>query len=695
MTQPPPPPPNQPPQQGGSGPSPAQQPPQATPPQGGPDLGKPAQPPAAPGYGYPQAPQPPQGAPRTPPAPPAGPPQTPPPPAGPPQTPPPPAGPPQPPAGYGYPQAAQPPQPPAGPPQPPAGHGYPQAPQPPQPPAGYGYPQAPQPPQPQPPAGYGYPAQPSTPAPGAYGTPQPGQYATPQAGYGYPGQPGAPGQPGYGYPGPHTVPQPQRPQGPGGGSARKNQLLIVVAAVVAIALIIGGGIWYSRSSDDGKQDTASSSGGTGGKGGDKGGSGGTAHGKEKAPADPSAKALFQVPLTKVTQQVTVTGSWVTDKVYAKPGVAEIVGYDPAKGTKLWTVKLPGPVCESTPHITSDHKTAILYEPAMPTKAKPSHGCSQIAVIDLDAGKKLWTRTVKSGDEVISLDNVTLSGTTVAVGSTNGGAAFDLTDGKVLWSPKPDDTCYDAGYGGGDKLVAVRKCGQYGSRQLHIQTIDPKSGKVLSEYKMDTGIEYASVISTDPLLVGADVGDAGKGQGVSDLFSIDDKTGALRTRISIPPDRFGAKCDGITRIEDCTGVVVGNGRVYLATAQHDMGGDSIGQTNEVVAFDLGTGKQTGQRADAGDDYTITPLRMDGGDIVAYKEPPYNKGGQVVGIDGTTFKQTVLLETSASDSVRDVVTSFPVYYGETRYQDGRLYLSQRYISEWSSSGQRYLAMAFGVG
>ncbi|WP_439943260.1 outer membrane protein assembly factor BamB family protein [Streptomyces sp. BBFR115] len=648
MTQPPPPP-NQPPQ-GGFGPSP--QPPQTPPAPGGPNLGKPAQPPA-PGH-----PQPPQGAPRTPP---------------PPQTPPPPAGPPQPPA------------PPAGPPQPQPGYGYPQAPQPPQPPAGYGYPG---------------PAQPPTPAaPHAYGIPQPGQYGTPQPGYGYPGTPGqpaAPGQPGYGYPGqPQTVPQPQSGAPGGGGSERKKQLTIIGAAVVAIALIVGGGVWYAHSGDDGKKDTAATGGTTGGKGDDKGGSGGTGTGKEKVPADPSAKMLFNVPLTKVQQQVTVTGSWVTDKTYVKPGVAELVGYDAAKGTKTWTIKLPGPVCESTAHVTADHKTAILYEPAMPTKAKPFHGCSQIAAIDLDAGKKLWTQTVKSGDELISFDNVTLSGNTVAVGSTNGGAALSLADGKVLWSPKTGDTCYDAGYGGGDKLVAVRKCGQYGNRQLLIQTIDPASGKVLSEYKMSSGIEYASVISTNPLVVGADVGDSDGGQGISDLFSIDDKTGALRARIAVPPDRFAAKCEGVSRLEDCIGAVVGNDRIYLATAQHDVGGDSIAKTNEVVSFDLGTGKETGQRADAGSGYTITPLRMDGGNIVAYNEPPYNKGGQVLAIDGTTFKKTVLLQTSADDSVRDVVDSFSVRYGETLYQNGRLYLSQRYISEYEGSGARYLAAAYGAG
>ncbi|MCO6734759.1 hypothetical protein KQH28_30720, partial [Streptomyces sp. EL9] len=78
-------------------------------------------------------------------------------------------------------------------------------------------------------------------------------------------------------------------------------------------------------------------------------------------------------------------------------------------------------------------------------------------------------------------------------------------GNVLWSPKTTDTCSDAGYGGGEKLVAVRRCGSYDARELHIQTIDPKDGKVISEYKMAKGIEYASVVSTNPLVVAADVG----------------------------------------------------------------------------------------------------------------------------------------------------------------------------------------------
>ncbi|MFI5973031.1 PQQ-binding-like beta-propeller repeat protein [Streptomyces sp. NPDC051452] len=609
--------------------------------------------------------------------------------------PPPPNQPPQQ-GGFGPPTPGtpQPPQPPvAGPPTPPAGP----PPQPPQP--GYGYPQTAPPPQPQP--GYGYPGggqNPYATQPPAYGRQQPPGYgAQPQNPY---AQPVQPPQPGYGYPGPPpTVPMQPHPA-PGGGGRNNTTLLIVVAAVVAIALIVVGGIWYANSSggDGDRHDTASSGGGTGGTGGKNGtgSAGGTsAGGKEKVPADPASHVLLQVPLPKTDDTVVTSGSWLTDTVYAKSGIAEITGYDPAKGTRLWTVKLPGPVCAASGQVTSDGKTAVAFQPRMPAK-NTTAGCSQIAAIDLGAGKKLWTKSVKSGDTPLTFQNVTVSRHTVAVGSLNGGAAFDIDSGAPLWQPKPGDTCYDAGYAGGARLVAVRKCGEYDNRQLHIQNIDPKSGKVIAEYKMPAGVEYASVVSTDPLVVAADVGDsAGDGSGVSDYFSIDAGTGKLLTRISAPGDTYGGRCDGITRVDGCKQIVAGNGRLYLPTEEHDGKGASFSKTNEVIAFDLKTGKQTGQRAEAGDGYIVSPLRMDGTNLLVYKRPPYDKGGQIVSIDGGSFKQTKLLENPSTRTVREAETGLLPDYAEILFGRGRLYMSAVFAHKTDSTyGKEYLVMGFGT-
>ncbi|MFH9658512.1 PQQ-binding-like beta-propeller repeat protein [Streptomyces sp. NPDC017248] len=569
-----------------------------------------------------------------------------------------------------------------------------QPPQPPSPQPGYGYP-----PPPPPGPGYGYPGAQHNPyaqQPPAYGAQQPAGYgAPPPHPYVQPTQPLPGGQPGYGYPGqgqPPTVPMQPQP-GPGGGRNRAA-LFIVVAAVAAIALIVGGGVWYARSSgDDGKThgpvSSAGRTGGTGGSGGTGGGGG-----KEKAPDDPAARMLFDVPLPRTDDTVVTSGSWLTDTVYAKSGIAEIVGYDPAEGTERWTVKLPGPVCSAAAHVNKDGLTAVVFQPRMPAKNSTA-GCSQVAAIDLGAGKKLWTKSINSGDFPITFQNVTVAQNTVAVGSTDGGAAFDIGSGKVLWQPKPDDTCYDAGYGGGDRLVAVRKCGSYDNRKLQIQTIDPKSGKVISDYAMPDGVEYAAVVSTDPLVVAADVGDAaGDGSGVSDYFSLDAGTGKLLARIPAPGDTYGGRCDGISRIEGCKQVVAGGGRLYLPTEEHDGKGEYT-KTNEIVAFDLRTGKPAGGRAEAGDGYTLSPLRMDGGSLLAYNAPPYNKGGQVVAVDGGTLKVTKLLENPATREVHEAETGLLPEYAEILFGKGRLYMSAVFAHKPSSVGTKeYLVMAFGT-
>lgn len=197
------------------------------------------------------------------------------------------------------------------------------------------------------------------------------------------------------------------------------------------------------------------------------------------------------------------------------------------------------------------------------------------------------------------------------------------------------------------------------------------------------------------MVAADVGDtAGDGSGISDFFSIDNRTGRLRTRISAPGKTYAAKCDGISKTEACMMLAVGNDKLYIPTEEHD-GTGQYSRTNEIVAFDLGTGKQTGQRANAGDGYTISPLRMDGANILAYKRPPYDKGGQIVSIDATTFKETKLLENPATRSVRDAETSMLPEYAEILYGGGRLYMSAVYAHKPTGTDEKeYLAIAFGT-
>ncbi|MDN3293081.1 PQQ-binding-like beta-propeller repeat protein [Streptomyces ficellus] len=570
----------------------------------------------------------------------------------------------------------QPPGPPTGSPQP-GGFGAPQ-----DPPPGFGAPTPP----PQDPA-YGYPQTPPAQPPG---------YGYPQAPYQAPGQ-----QPGYGsgYPAApmHPMGQPApMPGGPGGVKKLSTPTQIIIAATVAVVLIIAAGVWYAAGSG-GSEKTNDAKGSSGAADGGKDGGQQGLGGKEKVPANTKSRVAFQLPQPEVGDLTFVGGSWVTDKAYVKTNVRSVVGHDLAKGTPLWTLQLPGDVCAVSRHM-KDNKTAIAFEATKRVPPKNFQPCTEVGAIDLNTGKLLWTRSVSggnAGDRKVAYNEVTLGASTVAAGGTDGGAAWDLTTGKELWKPQVDaDSCYDMGYGGGEGLVAARKCGPYDNQYVLIQNLEPGTGAPISSYKMPTGVEYASVVSTKPLVVAADVGDtAGDGSGISDFFSIDEKTGKLKAKISANAERYAGEC-GSTEVEACEKLVVGNNRLYLPTEDHEGGGE-YGDTNEIVSFDLTTGKPTTDKADAGDRYSMVPLRMDGANLIAYKVPPYDKGGQVVSIDGSTFKQTVLMENPSDEAVRDAEESFSLEYNEMLYAGGRLFLSENMLSERSSSSsdeKKYLAMSF---
>ncbi|MEU8620154.1 PQQ-binding-like beta-propeller repeat protein [Streptomyces sp. NPDC048623] len=588
----------------------------------------------------------------------------------------------------------QPPPPPNQPPgPPPGGFGAPQDPQ----SGGFGVPTPPPPAQPpaQPPYGYPQPGQPvQQPVQPPYGYPQEQPQGQPQQPYGYPTQP--------------MYQQTPPPPVPGSGGRKKlsAQAQIIIAAVVAIVLIVGAGLWYANSgSDDPDTPAKGGSGGAsaGQNGGQDGGAGGLGGGgKEKVPADPKSVASFQLPVPKVPDVTNIAGSWLTDKAFVKTGVDSITGYDLDKGTVVWTLPLTGQVCGASRHITADYKLPILFEAAKRTAPKYYQPCTEVGLVDLTTGKIVWTKSLTggtAGDKKVTFAEITLHGQTVAAGGLDGGAAFDLANGNPRWKPQAAaDNCRDLGYGGGEGLVAVRKCGSSDDPTVTIQNLDPMSGQPLSQFKMPTGVEWASIVSTKPLVVAAEVGDVdGDGSGISDFFSIDEKTGKLKAKITADPDRYAARCRS-SEVESCTQAVVGNGRLYVPTEEHEGSTGEYGdETNEIVAFDLNTGQLTPNKADAGDRYTLLPLRMDGGNVIAYKLPPYDKGGQIVSIDGGTMKSTLLMENPSEKTVRDAETSYSSLSAEWLYANGRFFVSGRMVSENSSSSvsKQYLAVGFRIG
>ncbi|MFB6480939.1 PQQ-binding-like beta-propeller repeat protein [Streptomyces virginiae] len=565
-----------------------------------------------------------------------------------------------------------------------------------QPPSGgFGAPQDP------PPGGFGAPVPPPGPAAPQAGPPQQqpaGQpaYGYPQTGpgYGYPQQPGNP--PPFGAPGapgaPMAAPQSPAPAA-GSGNAKRTQLAIVGAAFLACVLIVGGGLWYT-SGDSGGGDKADSN-PSASPGNDKPGD--YVPGTEKAPGNPKSKPLLNQPSPVPGDVASVAGSWVTETTYIKSDLSKVVGYNLVDGGKKWELPLPGELCGATKHV-SEKKAAVLFKATQPTPENKYVQCTEVGVIDLESGKLLWSGNAKSatgGDKPVTFNTITLSGQTVAAaGISAGGAAWNLADGKSLWLPKVDgESCRDVGYGGGEALAAIRKCGQSPNYTLYGQLLDPATGAPTVSYKLSPGIEDAYIVSTKPLIVGADVGKTAKNAtGVSDLFVVDPK-GELKARIPLASGDFGARCS--SEVERCMNMVVGNGRIYLPSYEH-QGQASSSRTNELLSFDLETGKQTTDRADAGERYTIFPLRMDGSNIIAYKRPPYDKGGQIVSIDSRTMKETLLMENPADKASQRAETGFSPEYSEYRYHNGKFFISRTMVSKPYSdkADPEYLFVSFSA-
>lgn len=585
--------------------------------------------------------------------------------------------PPQP--GFGAPQdpqggaqpPAQPPQPPAQPPQmPPAPPGPPPG-TPPQ--QGYGYPQGAAPA----PQGYGYPQQGQ---PGPYGQ-QPGPYGPQQSGpYGQ--QPGPYGQ----QPGPYGYPtQPQYPGAPtppsgGGGGFFKGKTGVIVAASAAGLLLIGGGTYVAFSGDgDDKPAVSKSSEApkpTGsatvdqGDGKGEGDSEGGAEDLNAGRKDGESKVLF---LTKNDVDLPRNGSdvhglWTVGDTVVKAMYREIAGYSVTDGSKKWSVPVDTKVCSAPVNASPDGKIVFGVEDGLSDKAK----CNDLQMVDLKTGKAGWKKSIPKpdGGPFSSLADYTLAitGNTLAVGGGSNSWGFSLTDGKQLFGT-PSGDCKPGAFAGGEKLIAAASCktSDYKKPKQQLQEIDPASGKPRWTYSTPVGWEIDKVYSQSPLVVSITQNEPKKWS----IISLTDK-GRPRATIDGGKDKYAPRCGGSfvvwgQNLQGCTGVAADAKNFYMATET------GYGTANEVVAFSLDSGKAT-WRSKAPAERQMTPLRMEGGEVLVYMGARYDAGGTVATIPSSGGAPKTLLQNPASTS--RIESSF--YSPKMAYADGRFFIASGRVS-----------------
>ncbi|WP_255950259.1 outer membrane protein assembly factor BamB family protein [Streptomyces odontomachi] len=582
--------------------------------------------------------------------------------------------------GFGAPQDppphGTPPPPPQQPPAQPAGqpgYGYPQ--QPPTPPAGqpgYGYPQQS--------GGFGPPQQ-----PGGFGQPQqPGPYAPQQ-------QPGPYTQPQYGYP-----PQQQYPTvpggGPGGGGRNpfKGKPAVLIGAAVALVLVAGGVVWAVTSGGDDDKPVAKHTSSPGpsasadeGDGSGNGGSRGDDPEDFNADRQPGeAKVLWYKGAPDAPGNgAEANGMWVTDKIAAKAAYKQLFGYNVANGSQAWEpITFPQEICATSKQATADGKIVVAYKEGVKDTAK----CNQLVEVDLNTGEKGWTRNIKEEglfDSSLSLE-MYISKNTLIVGRSQSGTGLSMSDGHQLWTKKEeeDGVCFPQAFTGGSKVLLSMGCSA-GKDTEHerVEELDPDTGKTKWTKEIPKGWSLKRVYSTSPVVLYLTNEDKKQWN----ISTLKNGSGTTRSQVDIN-ESFSPDCPMSiieSELQGCNGTAADADTLYLPT-EADTG------ANEIVAVNLDTGKER-WRVKAPAESSMLPLRVEGGNVIAYQKPTYEAGGAVLSIPTSGgHKPTKLLQHPASTA--DIENGF--YSAEIAYVDGRFVISTTQLTG-SDKAQEKLMMAFG--
>ncbi|MFE0424310.1 PQQ-binding-like beta-propeller repeat protein, partial [Streptomyces sp. NPDC058953] len=490
-------------------------------------------------------------------------------------------------------------------------------------------------------------------------------------------------------PPPPPGPAPPRPAptapGPAPGTGRRRTTVVVAASVAAL-LVAGGGTWVLLDDDgdgkgDGKETSAGPSAGPSepsvspssagaGRGSEiegGGGRGGQDLNAGRAPGDARTLFLTKNDVDLPRNGADVHGPWVRGDTVVKAMYKQVVGYSAVDGTKKWTLPLEQEVCSATPRTSASGAIVV----GVKDGAADSARCRDLRLIDLTTGKVGWKTEIpdERGFLAMSDHTLTISGDTLAAGATGVSYGFSMRTGERLFAG-PRGGCKPFAYAGGARLLAAVSCptSDYKKPKHQLQQVDPATGKAKWTFAAPEGWEVDKVYSADPIVVSLVQREPKKWTVVA--LKPD---GTVRSQIAGGKDRFRVGCGGSSvifgqNLEGCTGVAADASTLYLATEPVRAGG-----ANQVVAFDLNTGRAK-WRAPSGGDTPVVPLRMEGRDLVVYREPSYDAGGAVATLaPGGGAPKTVLRHPKAAAGVEN---SF--YSARLLYQDGRVYIAAGRVS-----------------
>jgi len=455
--------------------------------------------------------------------------------------------------------------------------------------------------------------------------------------------------------------------------------------VVAVLAVIGGTVYavsgggddkkpVARHSDDAGPTASGTTGGSGGRGADP-----ENLNSGRRPGD--AKVLwYKSPPDAPGSGADAPGMWITDKTAVKAAYKQVFAFGVADGESAWdTVTFPQRICAVTPQKSADDKIVVAYESGGSQNAK----CNLLQQLDLNTGDKGWNLKLADGalfDNTVTV-SLTVTGKTVVAGRAQSGVAYDIDSGKKLFEKtRYGKACFPTAFAGGARLVSVASC-EAGETNEHDETqeLDPRTGKVRWTQKFDKGWKVARTYSVDPLVVYSTNEDK-KAWNISTFGS----KGAFRSQVGFDED-FAPQCGWAVLergLQGCEGVAADANTLYLPT-------EATTGPNEIVAISLTNGKER-WRVKSPTDESMLPVRVEGGRLVAYVEPSYDAGGQVVSIatGGSSHTPAELLRNPSTTA--DLESG--MFSKDFDYVDGRFYLSTTRVSGNDDSKGK-LMLAFG--
>ncbi|WP_059007119.1 outer membrane protein assembly factor BamB family protein [Streptomyces specialis] len=386
------------------------------------------------------------------------------------------------------------------------------------------------------------------------------------------------------------------------------------------------------------------------------------------PAEPiQASLAWDLPSPPVTvEQIlhTAKGAWFVDDAFVRVMPDAIVSYDLATGRENWTFPFESSEgdCLVSPN-ASENRVALLQ----------GRDCEVLTVVDITDGTEVMSMPLDSQWPTSSSSTPAILGDVVAIGTGVSGMGFSVSREEKLWESRTNDRCRENEYMVVDDMfISHLTCGSMGEEGGSIRATD-EAGEELWEWEYPATYENGelsvnSVVSVDPLVVTATVGEDITDPGAAHIFVVDEQHREIAHDLDYDIDRYLDPCE-VNTLGDCWLGVVHDGFLYLPT--NVPYGD-----NAVAAFDLARG-QALYEVEAINGGQIWPFGVQDGKILAYQPASDTLEGMVVAIDPETESAApvMALDRAARAQEFALMSSFMVHNQQPMWHDNTLVLANR--------------------